>query len=358
MKLNIAYLPGDGIGPEIGEIAVTALKEICAQYGHELSIAPYAFGGAAIDTAGTPLPDETLQACKAADAVLLTAIGGPKWAGLAETPETGLLKIRKELGTFANIRPVKTHPAVSKASPLKPEILEDVDIVVLRELTGGIYFGKKQRDENQASDECAYTKPEIERITRVAADMARKRSGKLTSLDKANVLQTSKLWREVVTNLMAEEYPDVALEHLYIDAAAMHLLSRPRDFDVIVTENMFGDIITDEASMLSGSLGMLPSASTGEAGKPGIFEPIHGAANDIEGQNLANPFGMVLSTAMMLRIAFDLEEEATILEQAVYTALEQGQTTKDLGGNLGTKECGEALMTILKSQDTAIRKAS
>lgn len=353
MQLNIAYIPGDGIGPEIGAVSVNILKTVCDKYGYKLNLAEHDFGGIAIDNHGEPLPQSTLDACQSADAVLMGAIGGPEWVNASETPENGLLKLRKSLGTFSNIRPVKIIESLADNAPIKPEILNGTDIVVVRELTGGIYFGEKSRDKNAAQDLCSYTRPEIERIVRMAAKMAQGRGSKLTSVDKANVLETSKLWREVTAEIMANEFPDVELNHLYVDAAAMFLVTKPSSFDVIVTENMFGDILTDEASVLSGSLGLLPSASLGEDGKPGIFEPIHGAANDIAGQNIANPTGMILSVAMMLRHAFGLEDAAQDIEEAIDQAYAQGAKTKDLGGNMGTKEFGDAVNNQLLKQAKA-----
>lgn len=349
MKLNIAYLPGDGVGPEVGSAALEVLEAICAKYGHELALVTCPFGGAAIDETGEPLPAKTLKACQDADAVLLGAIGGPKWAAGKVRPEQGLLQLRKELQTFANLRPVRTYPALYDKAPLKNHLLENVDIVFLRELTGGIYFGDKKRDESSASDVCAYTVPEIERIIRMAAGIARDRDGRLTSVDKANVLETSRLWRDTAERVIADEFPDIELDHLYVDAAAMHLLSRPSSFDVIVTENMFGDILTDEASMLPGSMGMLPSASLG-AGKAAIYEPIHGSAPDIAGQGIANPAGMILSVAMMLRYSFKLTQEADEIEAAVMKAMDSGQCTKDIGGSLNTAEAGQAITRIINDQ--------
>src|SRR6185312_8000992 len=315
MKAHVAVLGGDGIGPEVIAEGIRCLKALAESFGHDIELTELAFGGAAIDAHGTPLPPATLQACLQADAVLLGAIGGPQWSAPTAKvrPEQGLLKLRKELGVYANLRPVKLQPALVNASTLKPEVLEGVDLVFVRELTGGIYFGAKTRDANGASDLCTYTVPEVERITRVAARLAQGRRRKLTSIDKSNVLETSRLWREVCERVMKAEFPDVTLEHVLVDAAAMHLIRRPRDFDVLVTENMFGDILTDEASMLAGSLGLLPSASLGGSG-PGLYEPIHGSAPDIAGRGIANPCGMILSVALLLRHSLRLEAEATALE--------------------------------------------
>jgi len=294
-----------------------------------------------------------LQPCLAADAVLLGAIGGPKWSApdAKVRPEQGLLRLRKELGVYANLRPVKLHSCLIDASTIKPEVLKGVDLVFLRELTGGIYFGEKRRDASSAVDVCTYTVAEVERITRVAARLARQRRRKLTSIDKSNVLETSRLWREVTTRVMREEFPDVALDHVLVDAAAMHLIRRPRDFDVLVTENMFGDILTDEASMLAGSLGLLPSASLGD-GKRGLYEPIHGSAPDIAGRGIANPIGTILSVAMLLRHSLELTREADALEAAVTQALESGARTPDIGTSgervLTTTEMGDAVLGALK----------
>jgi 3-isopropylmalate dehydrogenase len=301
-------LPGDGIGPEVVAAGREILETIATSHGHEFSFAEHLAGGVAIDATGDPLPDDTITACETSDAVLLGAVGGPKWSdpNAAVRPEQGLLKLRSVLGVFANLRPVKVMPELAGASPLKEEILRGVDLIVVRELTGGIYFGEKTRTETSASDLCTYSTHEIERIVRVAARLARSRRGKLCSVDKANVLETSRLWRDTTNRLMASEFPDVELETLLVDAAAMHLLSRPADFDVIVTENMFGDILTDEASMLAGSLGLLPSASLG-ATRRGLYEPIHGSAPDIAGKGLANPAATIASVALLLRHSLELD---------------------------------------------------
>ncbi len=307
MKARIAVLAGDGIGPEVMAEGLRCLKAVEDLFGHQFSLDPQPFGGAAIDATGDSLPERTLHACLEADAVLLGAIGGPRWSAPTARvrPEQGLLRLRQELGVYANLRPVCLHRSLMEASPLKAAVLEGVDLVFVRELTGGIYFGEKTRDATSATDVCRYTAGEIERIGRVAARLALQRRCKLTSIDKANVLETSRLWREVMTRLIRDEFPGVALEHVLVDAAAMHLIRHPRDFDVLVTENMFGDILTDEASMLSGSLGLLPSASLGD-GKRGVYEPIHGSAPDIAGQGLANPIGMISSVALMLRHSLTL----------------------------------------------------
>jgi 3-isopropylmalate dehydrogenase len=331
MSRTIVLLPGDGVGPEVTAQARRAL-EICSErFSLDLEFRTAALGGAAIDAEGTPLPDATLDACRNADAVFLGAVGGPKWdqVPVPVRPEQGLLGLRKALGLFANLRPVKTIPALAEAAPLKNEKLANVDIMVVRELTGGIYFGKRDRSRSAAFDTCEYTAAEIERVCRAAARLAVRRRGKITSIDKANVLDTSRLWREVATRVFTDEFPELEVEHLLVDAAAMHLLSRPADFDVMVTENMFGDILTDEASMLAGSLGLLPSASLGDGG-PSLYEPIHGSAPDIAGQDAANPCGGILSAALLLRYACDCEPAAFALEQAVEDTLLTGIRTRDI----------------------------
>ena len=337
---RITTLPGDGIGPEIVAEGVRVLQAIASRFGYRFDIQERPIGGAAIDTTGVPLPDDTLQACQTSDAVLLGAVGGPKWDNVSPDirPERGLLAIRKQLALYANVRPVKVHPATVAASPLKPELVEHVDLVVIRELTGGIYFGEKschtEGTETRATDVCTYTTTEIERIVRVAATLARQRRHKLTSVDKANVLETSRLWRSTATSIMQEEFPDVTFDHMLVDACAMHLIKRPADFDVIVTENMFGDILTDEASILAGSIGLLPSASLGDATKTnrrlGLYEPIHGSAPDIAGRGIANPIGTILSVAMLLRHSLALDEAATAVESAVSATISAGYMTPDL----------------------------
>ena len=352
MKAHIAVLGGDGIGPEVVTEGLRVLAAVEKTFGHSFELTELPFGGVAIDSHGDPLPAETLRVCLKADAVLLGAIGGPKWSAPTAKvrPEQGLLKIRKELGVYANLRPVKLQPSLVNASTLKPEVLEGVDLVFVRELTGGIYFGEKKRDANSASDLCTYTVQEVERITRVAARLAQGRRKKLTSIDKSNVLETSRLWREVVERVMKAEFPDVALDHMLVDSAAMHLIRRPRDFDVCVTENMFGDILTDEASMLAGSLGLLPSASLGD-GKRGLYEPIHGSAPDIAGKGIANPAGTILSVAMLLRHSLGLEAEATAIETAVTGAIADGARTPDIvapgAKALSTREVGDAILARL-----------
>ena len=341
MPARIVLLPGDGIGPEISAAAVELLERLGDFEFDERPI-----GGASIDAHGTALTDEVLDACRSADAVLLAAVGGPKWDAAvaadpsAPRPEQGLLGLRKGLGLFANLRPVRPSPALLDASPLKRDRIEGTDLLVVRELTGGIYFGESGRDGDTAHDDCAYSVAEIERIARVAFRSART---KVTSVDKANVLETSRLWRETVTRVHAEEFPDVPLEHLLVDNAAMQLVSRPADFDVIVTENLFGDILSDEAAMLTGSLGMLPSASVGGDG-PGLFEPVHGSAPDIAGTGRANPLAMFGSVALMLRHGLDLEDAATAVESALDRALDGGLRTADLGGEATTDEATRAVL--------------
>ncbi|HEV2269526.1 MAG TPA: 3-isopropylmalate dehydrogenase [Steroidobacteraceae bacterium] len=358
MKARIAVLPGDGIGPEVMAQGLRCLHAVAKAYGHEFDLTELPFGGAAIDLCGNPLPQSTLQACLEADAVLLGAIGGPKWSApeAKVRPEQGLLGLRKALGVYANLRPVQVHPALLCASTLKPEVLEGVDLVFVRELTGGIYFGEKRRDAGSATDVCTYTVEEVERIVRVAARLARRRRRKLVSIDKSNVLETSRLWREVTTRIIRTEFADVSLEHMLVDSAAMHLIRRPRDFDVLVTENMFGDILTDEASMLAGSLGLLPSASLGE-GTRGVYEPIHGSAPDIAGRGIANPCGMILSVALMLRHSLGLEAEASALERAVSEAIEQGARTPDVAASpdraVATGRVGDAVLSRIRHEPDA-----
>lgn len=345
---NLTVLPGDGVGPEVIAVARDVLDTVAAECGHRFAYTNCLIGGIAIDETGDPLPQETLAACAASDAVLLGAVGGPKWERASIRPEAGLLAIRKALGLFANLRPLKVLPALAEWSTLKPETIEGVDLIIFRELTGGAYYGDKRRFGDQASDLCIYTVAEIERIARAAFEAARSRRGKVTSVDKANVMETSRLWRETVTRVHAEAYEDVRLEHMLVDATAMQLVRQPRAFDVILTENMFGDILSDEASMLAGSIGLAPSASLGE-GKPGLFEPVHGSAPDIAGRDLANPVGMVLSTAMMLRHGLGLEREADIVEAAVAEAFAAGARTADLGGALGCREMGDAIIKEIRA---------
>lgn len=347
MKYTITALPGDGIGPEIMDAGLSALKEVEKQFGHDFQITTCAFGGAAIDFTGQPLPEETLISCQKSDAILLAAIGGPKWDDAKIRPEQGLLALRKSLGLFANIRPIQVPESISHLSPLKQEIVSGSDFVIVRELTGGLYFGEpKHFDDSGAVDTLVYSAEEIRRIIVQAFEIAEKRRKKVTSVDKANVLASSKLWRQIA-NDVAKEYPDVTLNHQYVDACAMHLIQNPTQFDVLVTENMFGDILSDEASVLSGSLGMLPSASFAKDG-PSLYEPIHGSAPDIAGENVANPISMILSVAMMLRESFHLEAEARALETAVSDTLSAGFFTKDLKGQATTTDFTKEVQKRIK----------
>ncbi len=353
MHAEIAVLPGDGIGPEVVAAALSVLRTVARRYGHTFEFAEYDIGGIAIDKTGEPLPAATLEACRKADAVLLGAVGGPKWSdpNSKVRPEQGLLALRKGLGLFANLRPVRPHAAALNASPIKPHLLTGVDIMVVRELTGGIYFGEKTRGADSASDLCSYSTAEIERVVRSAFKLARQRRGYLVSVDKANVLETSRLWRDVTARIGRDEFPDVKLEHVLVDAMAMHLLSKPREYDVIVTENMFGDILTDEASMLAGSLGLLPSASLGD-GKVGLYEPIHGSAPDIAGKGIANPYATILSCAMLLRHSLGLYDEADCLERAVDGALNAQAFTTDLASNgrgISTNAAAQAVIEQMQA---------
>jgi 3-isopropylmalate dehydrogenase len=339
---TIVTLPGDGIGPEV----LTAALDVLAAVAPDLTYDEHLIGGAAIDATGTALPDATLTACKHADAVLLAAVGGPQWDTTdpdKPRPEQGLLGLRAGLGLYANLRPVRPLPALYDASPLRREIIERTDLLVVRELTGGIYFGDKGRADGRAHDVCAYTEAEIERIARTAFEAARSR---VTSVDKANVLETSRLWREVVMRVHSAEFPNIELEHLLVDNAAMRLVAAPRHFDVILTENMFGDILSDEAAMLTGSIGLLPSASLGGE-SAGVFEPVHGSAPDIAGQGIANPLAMFLSAALMLRHGLARPDAAARIESAVDRALEGGLRTSDLGGTATTAEATEAVLKEL-----------
>lgn len=341
MNINFTYLPGDGIGPEVGAAAIEVLQAIATTFEHELNIEEHLIGGAAIDAGHKPLPDESFASCERTGAILLGAVGGPKWDHLKgeDRPELGsLLPLRKRLNLYANIRPCKPYPALIDRAPLKRERLEGVDFVVMRELTGGIYFGDKGRDDAGAYDECRYSKAEVRRIAVKAFDLAMTRRKKVTSVDKSNVLETSRLWRETVIDV-AKSYPEVELEHLLVDAMTMHMLTHAQSFDVVLTENMFGDILTDEASVLCGSMGVIPSASLSD-GRMGMFEPIHGSAPDIAGQGKANPLAMILSAAWMLRLSFGLDTEAAAIESAVARALEAAQATADIGGNLNTSQVG------------------
>jgi 3-isopropylmalate dehydrogenase len=351
MDALIAVLPGDGIGPEVVVEAVRALKSIADQFGHHFTFQEALIGGAAIDATGQPLPAGTLTLCRRADAILFGAVGGPKWSGphVAVRPEQGLLALRKELDLFANLRPVKVLDCLADASPLRHDLVRGVDMLFVRELTGGIYFGPKTRTATEATDHCRYTVAEIERVVRLAARLARTRRKKLTSIDKANVLETSRLWQSATTRIMREEFPDVEVEHLLVDAAAMHLLKHPRSFDVIVTENMFGDILTDEASVLAGSIGLLPSASLGND-RRGLYEPIHGSAPSLAGRGIANPYGTLFSAALLLRHSLGLEKEAAWIEQACERTLLNGVWPADLhpaGRSFSTHDIGDAVLASL-----------
>jgi len=352
MEALITVLPGDGIGAEVTAAGVRALQAVAHASGHRFEFSEHLIGGAAIDATGQALPADTIASCRDSNAVLLGAVGGPKWSdpNARVRPEQGLLALRAELQVFANLRPVEIYPELAGASPLKAELLKNVDVMVIRELTGGIYFGEKTRDEHSASDLCVYKDYEVERIVRVAATLARARGRKLCSVDKANVLETSRLWRNVTTRVMAGEFPDVNLDHMLVDAAAMHLIRRPADFDVIVTENMFGDILTDEASMLAGSMGMLPSASLGDGGI-GLYEPIHGSAPDIAGKGRANPCAMIGSCAMLLRHSLGMNDEAAAVEQSIRKVISAGARTADIATAgekfLSTTEMTDAIVSAI-----------
>jgi len=355
MDANIVLLPGDGIGPEIVAQARLVLDAIGQSFGHQFLMSEHPIGGNAIDDFGDPLPQPTIDACRSSDAILLGAVGGPKWDDpTAKTrPEAGLLKIRKELGLFANLRPIQTFDELVDASPIKREIVAGTDILFFRELTGGIYFGKSGRRPDASGEaafsEMVYTTGEVERIVRLAGQAAQGRRGKLTSVDKANVLESSRLWRQVAERVVKEEFPDLEYDVVLVDSMAMHLISRPKDFDVVVTGNMFGDILTDEASMLPGSLGLLPSASIGSSG-PGLYEPIHGSAPDIAGQGIANPLAIILATAMLLRHSLGLTEEAERIEAAVGQVLKDGHRTCDIasgGQAVTTTQMGDAVLKVL-----------
>ncbi|MFA7487928.1 MAG: 3-isopropylmalate dehydrogenase [Lysobacteraceae bacterium] len=346
MKATFTLLPGDGIGPEVIAEARKLLAAIATRFNHDFTVEEALIGGAAIDTTGDPLPPATIALCERADAVLLGAVGGPKWSdpNAPVRPEQGLLKLRATLGVYANLRPVAPHPVAAQHAPIKPELLEGVDLLFVRELTGGAYFGEKGREQDGqvAFDVSRYSVAEVERVTRRAAQLARGRRKKITHVDKANVLETSRLWRSVVTRVLGEEFPDIAFEHVLVDAMTMHLLHRPASFDVILTENLFGDILTDEASVLAGSMGLLPSASIGD-GKAGLYEPIHGSAPDIAGKGIANPYATLLSVALALRHSLGLEDEARVVEAAVSQALDAGVLTRDLTaeGAVSTSQAGD-----------------
>ena len=351
--MKIVVLPGDGIGPEVTREAVACLALLSEARGLGLTFEEHDFGGVAIDRHGAPLPSTTLAACQSADAILLGAIGGPKWDTAPERPEQGLLALREALGLFANLRPAHVVSGLEHLSPLRAEIVSGADALVVRELIGGIYFGEKVEGDEQASDLCAYSRAEVERIAHVAFQAARKRRKKLTSVDKANVLATSRLWRRTV-NAVAAQYPDVTLDHLYVDAAAMALITHPTRFDVIVTENLFGDILSDALSVIGGSIGLLASASTGAPGTPALFEPIHGSAPDIAGQDRANPAGTIASAAMLLD-HLGHSAAAAELRAAVDTALLEGVRTADLGGTATCREFGARVRYHLAAAAKPVR---
>lgn len=354
MKANIVLLPGDGIGPEVVAEGQRTLEAVADRFGHEFEFSQHLIGGCAIDATGSPLPDVTLAACRSSDAVLLGAVGGPKWDDPSATvrPEQGLLGLRKGLELFANVRPVRPHPALVESSPLRPERLQGVDVLVVRELTGGLYFGQPRgrsqlNGHTMAVDTLVYHDYEIRRVVELACRLAEGRRGRVTSVDKANVLESSRLWRQTAT-AVAAEHGGVVLDHMLVDTAAMRLVAQPASFDVLVTENMFGDILTDEAAVLVGSMGLLPSASLGASG-PGLFEPIHGSAPDIAGRGIANPIGTILSAALLLRYSLKLDLEATALEAAVDAAIAGGARTTDLGGRLTTRQMADEVIRQLGS---------
>lgn len=359
MSYKIAVLPGDGIGPEVVNQGIKVLKAIERIFGHKFELEFALVGGIAIDEKGVPLPEETFNLCKESFAVLLGAVGGPKWDNLPAhlRPEQALLGLRGGLGLYTNIRPIKTYPSLIFSSPLKPELLEGVDFIILRELTGGLYFGKpkeriKKDGKYTAIDTMIYSEDEVERIAKIAFSISQKRKKKVTSVDKANILETSRLWREVVERV-AKDYPDVTLEHMYVDNCAMQIVRNPKQFDVILTENTFGDILSDEAAVITGSIGMLPSASLGD-GLKGLYEPIHGSAPDIAGKNIANPLGTILSCAFLLRYSLNLEKEARLIEKAVEKVLDLGYFTKDLYNNpnakklVSTEEVGDLIVEFME----------
>ncbi|HET7628283.1 MAG TPA: 3-isopropylmalate dehydrogenase [Bacillales bacterium] len=361
MMKRIAVLPGDGIGQEVTKSAVHVLKAVGREFGHDFHFSYAPVGGAAIDKENDPLPEATLRLCRSSDAILFGSVGGPKWDGVPreQRPEKGLLTLRKTLGLYANLRPVKVFSGLAGQSSLKPEVVSGVDFVIVRELTGGLYFGKPSERRRNGNDEevvdtLHYHRKEIERILEKAFETAAQRKGKVTSVDKANVLESSRMWREVAEET-AKRHPEVTLEHMLVDRAAMELIHNPKSFDVIVTENMFGDILSDEASMLTGSLGLLPSASLSENG-PGLFEPVHGSAPEIAGQNVANPMASILSAAMMLRYSFGFEKEAQAVEKAITDVIDSGHRTSDLavrgGRTLGTKQMTEAITSVLEEDTT------
>lgn len=346
MSVTVAYLPGDGVGPEVAGAARRVSEVAAEKAGLSIEFLECAFGGAAIDAVGEPFPADTKAACEKADAILLGAVGGPKWDGGAVRPEQGLLALRKELGLFANLRPVTIFDGHEEKSPLKSERARGVDMLIVRELTGGIYFGERTESDELARDECAYSRDEVVRVARVAFEAARKRGGRVTSVDKANVLATSRLWRKTVITLRDEEFSDIELDHVLVDAMAMKLIQAPAAFDVILTENMFGDILSDEASVIAASIGLAPSASIGVS-KAGLYEPIHGSAPDIAGEDKANPIGAILSAAMMMRLSLDAPKAADAIEQAVARVIAAGCGTQDIGGDDGCAALTERVVAAL-----------
>ena len=350
MTIKITVLPGDGIGPEVSEAAEQVLENVAKLFDLQIEATRHAFGGAGVDETGEPLPEATKEACLTSDAVLLGAVGGPKYDEAARQgaprPEQGLLAIRKAMNLFANLRPSRLFAGLESASPLRPELIAGTDILVVRELTGGLYFGDRKEGDSFAQDSLPYSREEVERVARAGFDAAMLRGKKLTSVDKANVLATSRLWRQVVDDLAAD-YPEVEVEHILVDAMAMHLVTKPAHFDVVVTENLFGDILSDELSAVVGSIGLAPSASLGTPGAPGLYEPIHGSAPDIAGQGIANPMGAILSTAMLLRYSLGEEMAASAIETAVQKTLSDGIRTKDLGGDAGTAMVTDAVLERL-----------
>ncbi len=346
MPAKIAFLPGDGVGPEVAAAARRVLEAVANQHSIVLEFQDCFFGGAAIDACGDPFPEETKAACLGADAIFLGAIGGPKWDNAKRRPEAGLLEMRKALGVYANLRPVSVAAGMEYLSPLRPERAAGVDMLIVRELTGGMYFGAREEGDMRATDQCLYTKDEVTRVARIAFEAARSRNSRVASVDKANVLATSRLWRAAVNELHASEYPDVDLTHVLVDAMAMKLIQQPAAFDVILTENLFGDILSDEASVLSGSIGLAPSASLGD-GTRGLYEPIHGSAPDIAGQGKANPVGAILSAAMLLRHSLNESAAADAIETAVSAALAAGRGTSDIGGKDHTASFTDAVVELL-----------
>jgi len=342
MTAQIVFLPGDGVGPEVASSARLVLTRIAKTFDIALEITEYDFGGAAIDACGEPFPASTREACLRADAIFLGAVGGPKWDGGAIRPEAGLLEMRKRLGVYANLRPIRVMPGMEDISPLRREAVENVDIMIVRELTGGIYFGTREEVDERATDECCYTREEVVRVARIAFESARGRKGRVTSVDKANVLATSRLWRNAVNDLHKEDYSDITLNHQLVDSMAMKLITQPGEFDVVLTENMFGDILSDEASVIAGSIGLSPSASLGE-GARGVYEPIHGSAPDIAGRDIANPIGAILSIAMLLRHSLGADAAALAVERAVEDANAQGARTIDTGGKLSGSVVAERI---------------